>query len=215
MAVRPVFITRDTKPFVTAEQVEFTYYPGFALSRSRKTVESLHSCFVTSHPAYSGRILEVSTKSGNPLGVRLSAFNLPYRLSDGRERAVECVFQSGKCFSNRKQYPELLDLPAADAKRFPALRESGRIVRFRLEGKDFPTEPAMFFYHWLYVNALYQNADLADAVVPYRAFTDIAFNPARSLNCQARSVALFAALKEAGMLDEALSSPERFLEIVF
>jgi type I restriction enzyme M protein len=215
MAVRPVFVAQGAKPFVKTENTEFRFYPGFALSQSRKSIESLHAAFIAKNPEYAGKALEISTKSDNPLGVRLSAFNLLYRLSDGRKRCVENVFQAGKRFSDGNQYTEIMDLPASEAKRFPALRTSGAVVGFRLEGMDFPAEPKRLFYHWLYVRALSQDRQLADEVTAYRAFTDIVFNPQKSLNCQARSAALFVALKETGLLEEAVSSPERFAEIVF
>ncbi len=215
MAIRPVFVSQATKPYVKTEDVEFKFYPGFALSQSRKSIESLHDSFALNHPAYKGLVLEISSKSDNPLGVHLSAFNLMYQLSDGRRRFVENVFQAGKCFSNGGPYTEILDLSAAEAKHFPALRTSGDIVKFCLGDTDFSTEPKTFFYDWLYINALNQNQDLAKEVVAYRAFTDIAFNPAKSLNCQARSVALYVSLNESGVLEEAISSPDRFLEMAY
>lgn len=215
MARRPVFVSQKIKPFVREELIEFKYYSGFALSQSRKSIESLHESFVINNPEYNGLMLEVSSKSDNPLGVHLSAFNLMYRLTDGRKCFVENVFQAGKCFSNGKQYTEILELSAAEAKHFPALRTSGDVVGFRLEGMDFPIEPKTFFYDWLYVNALNQNQQLAQEIVAYRAFTDIAFNPVKSLNCQARSVALFVALKEIGVLEDVIRSPEQFLNVVY
>ena len=215
MAVRPVFVAQTSKPFVKTELTEFVYYSGFALSQSRKSIESLHDHFVSNNREFDGLLLEISTKSNLPLGVRLSAFHLMYSFMDGRQYSVENVFQSGKCFSNGQRYPEILDLSASEAKKYPALRTSGDVVSFQLEGTEYPTEPKTFFYHWLYVNALFQNQDLANEVVKYRAFTDIAFNPAKSINCQARSAALFVALHESGLLHEAISSPERFTELVF
>ena len=215
MAVRPVFVVQASKPFVKTEMMEFVYHPGFALSQSRKNIESLHDHFVSKYREYDGLLLEISTKSNLPLGVCLSAFNLTYSLRDGRTCSVENVFQSSKCFSNGRQYQEILDLSASEAKHFPALRTSGDVIAFQLEGIEYPTEPKTFFYHWLYVNALNQHQDLANEVIKYRAFTDIVFNPAKSINCQARSAALFVGLHESGLLDEAVSSPDRFSELVF
>lgn len=45
-------------------------------------------------------------------------------------------------------------------------------------------------------------------------FTDIEFNPKKSLNCQARSCALAVALKRAGTLTVAMTSPEGFLDAI-
>jgi len=53
---------------------------------------------------------------------------------------------------------------------------------------------------------------LSKAVLGYDGFTDIEFNPERSVNCQARSVALFCSLTNAGALEAALKTPEKFIE---
>ncbi|MEW6281612.1 MAG: hypothetical protein AB1758_23580 [Candidatus Eremiobacterota bacterium] len=68
------------------------------------------------------------------------------------------------------------------------------MVGFRFFDQDVPTRPLTAFYDWLYVRALRQNPDESEQLRGYRGFTDIAFNPARSLNCQARSAALYVAL---------------------
>ena len=46
----------------------------------------------------------------------------------------------------------------------------------------------------------------------YAGFTDIEFNPRRSINCQARSAALFLSLMKRGALDAALQSPSSFIQ---
>lgn len=40
------------------------------------------------------------------------------------------------------------------------------------------------------------------------------FNPARSVNCQARSIALFLSLMARGELDDAMESAQAFLRII-
>ena len=42
----------------------------------------------------------------------------------------------------------------------------------------------------------------------------VEFNPYRSINCQARSCALFVTLVLKGDLEQATSSPETFLELL-
>ena len=58
------------------------------------------------------------------------------------------------------------------------------------------------FYDWLYIRALAQNSELALSLMEYNAFTDIAFNPKKSINCQANSAALFVSLKKQGLSEE-------------
>jgi hypothetical protein len=43
-------------------------------------------------------------------------------------------------------------------------------------------------------------------------FTDVEFNPHRSINCQARSAALFLSLMKRGDLEGALQSPDAFVQ---
>jgi hypothetical protein len=54
---------------------------------------------------------------------------------------------------------------------------------------------------------------LAAALAAYDCFTDIEFNPARSVNCQAYAVALYAALARTGRLKQALAAPAAFLAL--
>ena len=67
------FITEKVGPILVREQeVEFVFSNGFSLSQKQKSIESLHD------EAYDllqleGEILEVSTKSIQPIGTQLSA----------------------------------------------------------------------------------------------------------------------------------------------
>ncbi len=74
-----------------------------------------------------------------------------------------------------------------------------------------------FFYDWLYIHTLVQeeNAALAEGILAYDAFTDIEFNPKRSINCQAEAAAIFVSLSRQGLLRDALESEDGFREIVF
>ena len=48
----------------------------------------------------------------------------------------------------------------------------------------------------------------------YDCFTDIEFNPQRSINCQAKAAAIFTGLAKAGVLKEALNDRNLFLKLV-
>ena len=45
----------------------------------------------------------------------------------------------------------------------------------------------------------------------YQAFTDIEFNPKKSINCQAYSVALYVSLRQRGLLEETIKNKDSFL----
>jgi hypothetical protein len=75
-------------------------------------------------------------------------------------------------------------------------------------------EPRTAFYDWLYLNALHRQAELRADVMEYQAFTDIAFNPERSINCQAYSASLYVALAKRGVIDQVLESKETYLQAI-
>ena len=94
------------------------------------------------------------------------------------------------------------------------IQSSGRLLGFRFFGAEWELEPLTAFYDWLYINALRKQPDLVERVVQYSAFTDIEFNPTRSINCQAYSAALFMSLVNRGLIEYATSSKAAFLETV-
>ena len=140
------------------------------------------------------KLLEVSSKSEDELGVRLSAFNLlMYVSSLNKSVPVECVFQAGKVFENGGPYLDLLEKSPRDAKRDDRLGNSGKLLAFEFEGERFPLEPKTYFYDYIYIKALKENPELADRLLEYDGFTDIVFNPEKSINCQAKACAKYVA----------------------
>lgn len=76
--------------------------------------------------------------------------------------------------------------------------------------KYYSAEPVAFFYDWLHISALKQNDVLASKLENYDIFTDIEFNPNKSLSCQASTVAMFLNLKKAKILNSATETSDRF-----
>ena len=189
MAERPVFFIRQGR--VASASCSFEWFPGFAVSQKQKSIRSLHAAIRARDGA--AVPLEVSTKGTEELGVKLSAFRL--RL-DGH--TLENLFQSGKVFADGGPYPDLLDVPPREAKRDPRLRESGPLRAFRYRGEDFPLTPRTVFYDYLYLQAVRETlpAEELAALRDFTHFTDIEFNPAKSLNTQARTAALAKLLLE-------------------
>lgn len=217
MAKRPVFIVVDNESkntFVDILYVDFNWYPGFSISQKQKCIDSLHKNFLKLYREK--RVLEVSTKSNNELGKKLSAFNL--KLFDNtlkKEIPVENIFQASKVFENGKgPYSDLLEKTPYEAKKDPRLRNSGEIIYFLYDGIKWPTEPKTLFYNWIYINALYANKELAEKVTMFDAFTDIEFNPKKSYNCQAYAVALYVSLYRRGLLEKAITSHEEFKNLI-
>lgn len=212
MARRPIFVPlHDGKRYVLERYVDFTWHSGFAKSQKQRSIRDLHAVALREHNVQNP--LEVSSKSDQELGVKLSSFNLKFQTQKGRSLSVEAAFQGSKVFELGGPFRDILEKSPLDAKRDPRLRSSGALVKFHFFGEHWELEPKTAFYDWLYINALLKNPDLATAVTDYDGFTDIEFNPERSINCQARSVALFCALFHTDRLDYALSSRDSFLSL--
>lgn len=213
MANRPVFTIKDESPFYEKVDVDFKYYSGFAEVQKRKSIDSLHEAFLKNQP--NKKVLEISSKSENLLGVKLSAFNLMIETKSKKKYSVEVVFQSSKVFEKGGPYLDLLDKTSKEAKRDIRLKESGKLKCFDYFGNKFQLSPQTYFYNWLYVNTVNLNKHLGDALVEYDSFTDIEFNPNRSINCQAMAAAVYVSLRKQGLLNKALESKEKFLDIVY
>lgn len=212
MAERPVFIPSNKSGRLVEEiSISFVWSKGMSPSQKKKNVTSLHEAAVI---AGLNPLLEVSTKSDEKIGQRLSAFSLLVSLTNGRCVPLECAFQSSKVFENGGPFPDLLDAEAREAKRDLRLINSGALVGFRYEGKDFPLVPKTAFYDWLYIRALYPHREFLKRLTRYAGFTDIEFNPKRSINCQARSCATFVSLEKLSLLDECVISSSRFMEVL-
>lgn len=212
MANRPVFVPLKKAPFVDVFMPEFTWNGGFAVSQKQKNIIALHQSFNRRFPER--RVLEISSKSMQDLGVKLSAFHLKKLVpSLGTHIPVECAFQGGKVFSAGGPYTDLYAVSPRDAKRDPRLKASGMLRSFFFEGEIIPLVPQTAFYNWLYINALLENPELGAQVLEFDAFTDIEFNPDKSKNCQAEAAAMFVALSRQGLLEECRDFTS-FLKII-
>lgn len=211
MAQRPVFLPDRGDALVEERYIEFEWHPGFSAQQKKRSVTSLHQA---ANEMGISLVLEVSTKSESALGRSLSAFNLS--LNAGAEMAlpVEAAFQGSKVFEQGGPYREMYGLPGRQIKRDERLKNSGLLERFDFLGDVWGLEPKTAFYDWLYVKALSQHPELAAEVGSYAAFSDIEFNPKKSINCQAKSVALFVSLQDKNLLEEALSGKDAFVHLL-
>jgi hypothetical protein len=204
LAVRLCFIsTPDYKKAFDELVIEFKYFTGFAITQKQKSIKSMHDEITKRFPDLD--VLEVSTKSLQPIGVKLSAFKLMYYDENTRkEYPIENVFQSSKVFEGGGPYRELLYVPPKDAKRSEKLRQSGQMTHFEHNNQKWGLEPKSLFYDWIYMKAVSQKYDMVKEIINYNAFTDIEFNHKKSLNCQARSAAIFVSLYNNNLLESAL-----------
>ena len=215
MATRPVFMPKQHAVGVNVVNVEFEWFPGFSIAQKQRSIGALHTAFVTEHP--DAHVLEISSKSPIATGVALSAFNLA---TDGLPGTagpftVEAAFQGSKVFERGGPFHELIGSDSRRARKDERLRSSGSLTAFQFGQQVFPLLPRTFFYDWLYINVLLENTALVEALATYTAFTDIEFNPKRSLNCQAAALALFTSLRINGVPVEALRAPDMFMSLAY
>lgn len=209
MAERPIFVPAPDEPELVKEiYLPLKWHSGFARVQKEKNVVALHEAAAAA--GYSP-VLEVSSKSAEKLGRHLSAFHLKVQRRSG-EIPLESAFQGSKVFERGGPFTDLYAADAREAKRDPRLRESGGIVAFEFDDVRFPIEPRTAFYDWLYINAIYPHREWLKRLDRYVAFSDIEFNPEHSVNCQARSCALFVSLMTKAMLDSAVESPQAFTD---
>lgn len=211
MAKRPVFCPRGDIPFVTEISVEFKWFPGMATSQAQKSIQSLHEASALLGYA---PLLEISSKSPSPLGIALSAFNLKIDLKENWATSVECAYQGSKVFESGGPFHDLYRATSLDAKKDDRLRTAGRIIGFNFLGMEIPATHPTAFYDWLYIRAILQNVQFGDKLLGYCGFTDIAFNPEKSWNCQARSAAIYLSLVQLNRLVEVGDDPRRFQEMM-
>ena len=204
----------DKSGFYEEELASFTYYSGFSITQKQKSICALHESILSKYPDL--KVLEVSTKSDDPLGVKLSAFNLMY-YDDYTEKSyhIENVFQAAKTYENGGPYTDLLTANPKEAKGDTRHHISGDLKCFMLNDWKCSLEPKTMFYDWIYCKALSQNRDIADELLArgYNAFTDIDFNHKRSINCQARAAAIFVSLSEKDLVEGYLNDKKLWKEI--
>lgn len=214
MAKRPIYLPQKCgDAFVRTEYVEFIWHPGMAMVQKQKSIQSFHAAAITQ--GICRKPLEISSKSEQLLGVKLSAFNLKVTTQKKKQTfTVESAYQSSKVFEQGGPYKDLLYAESLKAKKDERLQGSGRLVEFDFFGDKWPLEPRTAFYDWVYINALYKNEWAFSDLNEFDAFTDIEFNPEKSINCQAYSAALFSALSCRGLIQDAIKSKESYLRII-
>jgi hypothetical protein len=198
-AIRPIFIpTPESSKLVKGLDLQFEWFLGMARTQKQKSITAFHQ--KAEEVGYQ-KVLEISTYSLQPLGRQMSAFKLICNLGYD-SGIVEELYQKGKVLS----VDESTSISSEELK-------GKRPISFVFEGYQWPLNPQTCFYDWLYLNALNQNIELSKQIFEFSAFTDIAYNPKKSLSTQARSAALYVALKKLEKT-EHISNPQNFLNLL-
>ena len=212
MESKPVFMPRvGSDNLVKTDMVRIERHVGFATRQKKKTLNDLHRVIKKKYGFKN--VLELSTKSGNKLSFPLSPYSLQITNDDGQKYSVENAFQASKVFEQGGPYLDLLTEKPRQARKDDRLISSGELTGYDYFGMEWGVEPLTTFYDWLYINALKQHPELHEEVVQYQAFTDISFNPKRSVHCAAYSLAMFVALHKRDLL-EGVEDPGTFYDLV-
>lgn len=211
MADRPIFFPDFEGQWLVHERTfSFPWASGFAEIQKKKNITALHQVAKENGV---DNVLEISSKSSEEVGQRLSAFSLKISLKDGIF-PLESVYQGSKVFENGGPFPEIFEFSPRDAKRFIRKGNYNHLVCFELEERQYPLSPKNAFYDWLYIKSLENHADWIKENIQYDAFTDIEFNPAKQVNCQARAFAVYLSLLKKGKLNEAAADFMTFSEML-
>ena len=181
--------TNEESSLVEKTRVEFQWFPGFSKIQKQRSTDSLHKAFFEITGI--SNVLEISSTSKTELGIKASAFNLIASFGEA-SASVECFYQASKVFEFGGPYTDIIEKTPYAAKKDPRIRKSGRLIYFLHKGERWELNDG--FYDWLYINALIKNKKIGEEIVKYEAYTDIAFNPLKSFNCQAYSAAMYTAL---------------------
>ena len=134
---------------------------------------------------------------------------------ENKKIPLESAFQGSKVFEGDIQYEDIYFKDAIKAKKDERIKNK-KIIKFRFNGIEWENEPKTAFYDYLYISTIYKNyPELLEELAKYEVFTDIAFNPKKSINCQAKSCAILVSLYHIGKLKDAISSKDDFLKIVY
>jgi len=151
MATRPIFVPDfHGRNLVHELPLDFPGASGFAEIQKRKNITALHNAARENGIV---RVLEISSKSSERIGRRLSAFSLKIDVGNGMY-PLESVYQGSKVFERGGPHPEIFNLSPRAAKRFIREGRRGNLKKFSLEERDFPLLPKNAFYDWLYIRSL-------------------------------------------------------------
>ena len=209
---RPVFMPRvNSDNLVKTDMVRFERHVGFASRQKKKSINDMHQVIRKKYGF--NHVLELSSKSGNKLSFLISPLSLKLTNENGGEPySVENAFQSSMVFEDGGPYTDLLTAPPRQAKKDERLITSGELIGYNYFGMEWSVEPLTTFYDWLYVNALKQNPQLHEEVMQYQAFTDMEFNPKKSIHSSAYALAMFVALHKRELLDN-IEDPTVFFNL--
>ena len=212
MATRTICFPISGYPYCKEQPVTFTWING----SKRQNIRAVHDAVHTTDPDVS--ILEVSSASAQPEGEAVSSLRLLLRLdSVAQDVPISTVFEATKVFEHGGPFADLLTCEPPKVHKDTRLRTSGELLRYSLEGSEYPIEPYPdSFFEWLYCRALKQFSEKAAQLSRYNAFSDIAAaaDSKKYYGDSSRAAAIYVGLATAGKLP-CIDSYESFIAEVY
>ena len=142
MASRPIFIPNIEGPGLAVEQnLQINWASGFSPIQKKKNILALNN-EAKRHGITS--VLEISSKSDEEVGKRLSAFSLKITL-ESNKYPLESVYQGCKVFEHGGPFSKIFSLSPRDAKKYIQSLDCGKLKEFSLLGISYPISPKMHF----------------------------------------------------------------------
>ena len=212
MATRTICFPISGYPYCREQPVTFTWIKG----SKRQNIRAVHDAVHTTDPDVS--ILEVSSASVQPEGEAVSSLRLLLHLNSvTQDVPISTVFEAAKVFEHGGPFADLLTREPPKVHKDTRLRTSGELLRYSLEGSEYPTEPYPdSFFEWLYCRALKQFPEKAEPLSRYNAFSDIAAaaDSKKYYGDSSRAAAIYVGLAAAGKLS-CIDSYESFIAEVY
>jgi type I restriction enzyme M protein len=201
------FISMGSK--VCERLYNFEWFMGLSLAQRQRSIRSLHDEIKKSGVE---KVLEISSKSEEELGRRLSAFNLMVEVN-GVKTCVESIYHSSKVFYGGIKYNECVGMNPKECKKFISDEVENKkllLKEFEFNGMKFDLNTKSLCYDYIYILGLTQNEDLAKEIVNYDCFTDIVFSQTKGIGCQARTCALYKYLRNNNLVEKFIKNPYKF-----
>lgn len=190
----------------------FEWFMGCSVAQLRRSIRALHKEIRNS--GY-GKIIEVSTKSEDEIGRKLSPLNLMVCIDD-ESLPMESYYQGSKVFDDNgckiklSECEHILPWKTKQFIRETVKERNLKLVEFDFKGNKFDLSSKGMCFDYIYILGLIQNESLGDYIMNYEVFTDLMFKKETGIGCQARSCALYKYLRTNGLLENFIKNPHEF-----
>lgn len=123
--------------------LHLNFSADFLTNRKKRSIRSLHQAFLEGNP--NRKVLEISSRSEEELGVSLSAFHLMLHTAEGKEYTVESAFQAGKVFENGGPYRDCWKHRQEPPKRTNACARAAELLRLNIMEKGLQQSRKHYF----------------------------------------------------------------------